>query len=271
MSVTDSSAHAIDDQVRQIPVTPTPDRGVRWWDKFTLNGVTTNCPIHMRRRYAMIGVTEVDGVERYSAYPAEPPTWCEVCEQDIPSGGVLYHQAIPWLIPPEGENGWGRDRWSATCEACAVVEFSEQSRREVEYQPPSDFVVGLWMSRGMTEAEAHARSREQFDYWVPRDGESDEDWARRILTGRSRYRCAGCDWEIAYYASGSTEHMDGRERYNVCSQACRAAARQERRHVQHEEQPCTVCGESYMPKRADSKFCSNRCRQKAHRRGKAGS
>lgn len=56
-------------------------------------------------------------------------------------------------------------------------------------------------------------------------------------------------------------------RYHTCgSYRCEYLARKPA--VVHEIQPCDHCGEDFMPKRSDSRFCSVRCRVASHRAGK---
>jgi hypothetical protein len=53
----------------------------------------------------------------------------------------------------------------------------------------------------------------------------------------------------------------------VCGEACRRAiyAAQAKLRRAHYPEPCIVCGESFMPKRTDSRYCSSACRQAAYR------
>jgi DNA-directed RNA polymerase subunit RPC12/RpoP len=74
----------------------------------------------------------------------------------------------------------------------------------------------------------------------------------------AEYVCAGC---------GRVVHDTKRRRVVTCSKACarlvvarrRADIREGRRFA------CSSCGEEYQPARADSRFCSNACRQSAYR------
>jgi hypothetical protein len=54
-------------------------------------------------------------------------------------------------------------------------------------------------------------------------------------------------------------------------QVARAVLRSRRRvkgdgRVRREERPCEFCGEGFVPRRSDARFCSTTCRQRAHRR-----
>jgi hypothetical protein len=55
----------------------------------------------------------------------------------------------------------------------------------------------------------------------------------------------------------------------VCGDACRYAVKlaqaRARRARRRPQVVCMTCGKSFPPKRTDSRFCSNRCRQKHHR------
>jgi hypothetical protein len=53
--------------------------------------------------------------------------------------------------------------------------------------------------------------------------------------------------------------------YHVCSKRCEQRYRRKLKREARKMQSCTVCGLSFRPKRSDAKFCSNACRQKAHR------
>ena len=59
----------------------------------------------------------------------------------------------------------------------------------------------------------------------------------------------------------------------VCSDACREAAylrrARELRAWRRKETRCPVCGEVYLPKRRDSRYCSAACRESARQRLRA--
>lgn len=93
--------------------------------------------------------------------------------------------------------------------------------------------------------------------------------------------CKGCmRWNrFAIYSTGpcdtcgrTVHFMQGREwrRHYFCSQGCKllyqhAKARQRRAEARGATQVCVGCGEHFEPTRADSRFCSGACRQKAYR------
>jgi hypothetical protein len=58
--------------------------------------------------------------------------------------------------------------------------------------------------------------------------------------------------------------MYGREYIHFCSPACEWRQRRARNRIKQRE--CSVCGKLFTTTRVDAKFCSNACRQKAHRR-----
>ena len=55
-----------------------------------------------------------------------------------------------------------------------------------------------------------------------------------------------------------------------CKRAMKNTRNKLRRRVSHEPMACVECGRSFVPKRADAKTCSNRCRQAHHRRQARG-
>jgi predicted nucleic acid-binding Zn ribbon protein len=81
-------------------------------------------------------------------------------------------------------------------------------------------------------------------------------------------KCEGC---------GRTVHETERRwhaRHHFCSDACRrkhesqrsaAIARQRRAEARGPSRQCVVCNEAFEPARADARYCSPACKQKAHR------
>lgn len=55
----------------------------------------------------------------------------------------------------------------------------------------------------------------------------------------------------------------------ACSRRCAERAIRERRRVKHDERDCERCGASFVPRRSPARFCSNACRQAAHRARRA--
>jgi hypothetical protein len=56
----------------------------------------------------------------------------------------------------------------------------------------------------------------------------------------------------------------------TCSRRCSKRLEKERRRVKREDRRCEVCNETFTPKRADARYCSNACRQDAYRKRKVG-
>jgi endogenous inhibitor of DNA gyrase (YacG/DUF329 family) len=69
--------------------------------------------------------------------------------------------------------------------------------------------------------------------------------------------CAGCHRPLVLRLGVRRKHI-------YCSDRC--YGRIVRPAVAHATVPCAVCGVLYNQTRADSRFCSGRCRQKAYRR-----
>jgi hypothetical protein len=51
----------------------------------------------------------------------------------------------------------------------------------------------------------------------------------------------------------------------VCSNRCAQRVRRRLKRAARDKVNCTECGKSFQPKRSDTQFCSNACRQKAYR------
>lgn len=75
-------------------------------------------------------------------------------------------------------------------------------------------------------------------------------------------QCVACDQE--FFGWGSV---------NTCSDRCAKSRRDatrtkgapRQRRVEHEHRTCRHCGEPFVPKRVDARFCSTRCRVASHR------
>ena len=55
-----------------------------------------------------------------------------------------------------------------------------------------------------------------------------------------------------------------------CSDACAKASTRDRQRTTHAEIPCQCCTQPFHPRRSTGQFCSNACRQRAHRQRNAG-
>lgn len=55
------------------------------------------------------------------------------------------------------------------------------------------------------------------------------------------------------------------QRWVACSTRCLAALRREDRRDKRSTTTCSTCGETFTPARADARYCSSACRQRAYR------
>jgi len=85
--------------------------------------------------------------------------------------------------------------------------------------------------------------------------------------------CETCG-RLVHYADGPGM----RRRWAFCCYDCQskhqstyqaAIARQRRAEARGPSRPCAGCGEHFEPTRADAKFCSGACKQRAHRKARA--
>lgn len=79
-----------------------------------------------------------------------------------------------------------------------------------------------------------------------------------------------CDGGCGVLVSGfsawpSIRQADRKRYYRTCSGHCAEIALRERRRVHHDERACEVCGEKFLPMRADVRYCSGKCRTRAFR------
>jgi hypothetical protein len=129
-------------------------------------------------------------------------------------------------------------------------------------------------------------------------GESAPIWRKQFTHGRGYFGgattiiapiCEAC-WQAAEDANNDAVWSHGpcencqrpvyesqrrKRRHHYCCEDCRekhqllaihALARQRRTEARGSSRPCQECGERFEPARADAKFCSARCKQKAWRR-----
>jgi hypothetical protein len=84
-----------------------------------------------------------------------------------------------------------------------------------------------------------------------------------------RCRCENCSRPMRVYRGLFAAGTLGRTA-RCCCDDCRRlmlnARASERRRVHHDPIACEVCGENFVPTRADARTCSNKCRQAAFRR-----
>jgi predicted nucleic acid-binding Zn ribbon protein len=74
---------------------------------------------------------------------------------------------------------------------------------------------------------------------------------------REPFLCpGGCGARVSFW---------GWEKVVSCSRRCQELLERERRRVRRDERPCEECGRAFAPRRADGRFCSSACRQRAYR------
>jgi hypothetical protein len=74
-------------------------------------------------------------------------------------------------------------------------------------------------------------------------------------------RCEVCGREIAFARYR-------RSRRTLCSFSCERELRNAPRRVVHPPRRCGRCSAEYIPRRVDSRYCTNTCRQRAYRERK---
>src|SRR5262249_44229130 len=112
-------------------------------------------------------------------------------------------------------------------------------------------------------------------------------WRSPVFTGRGIFggwcsttapQCESCKPKGRVFWNPQSCQQCGRPVHNglnrrrylrtFCSSFCRQqfAVREARERRRRATQVCPTCGEVFEPPRADAKFCSSRCRQRAYRR-----
>jgi hypothetical protein len=111
-----------------------------------------------------------------------------------------------------------------------------------------------------------------FEEWAPsppRNGSSNS--RRPQTTDPLRYPCPTCadTFPRFYCTTCKTEH-DRRRREERENRNAKQRKRYAKRNAARKAKPigCAVCGTPFAGKRKDARFCSDRCRQKAHRRSR---
>jgi hypothetical protein len=90
--------------------------------------------------------------------------------------------------------------------------------------------------------------------------------ASRAAAPLAERPCLDCGRPIRLRRNGFGGYcVSPRARCDDCERLRRNQRNAERRRVKHAPMACLVCGEAFVPKRADAVTCSNRCRQAAHR------
>jgi hypothetical protein len=85
------------------------------------------------------------------------------------------------------------------------------------------------------------------------------------VRGLRRLRCLGCRRPMRLHV-GSKLHLKDQVCCADCDRMRIKRRDSERRRVRHDEITCEVCGDLFTQARSDAKTCSNRCRQRLHRR-----
>lgn len=78
----------------------------------------------------------------------------------------------------------------------------------------------------------------------------------QVSDGDLHSKCHGCGRTL-----GRTDFNPAR----TCSPECARKAHNARRRADPAQVECEVCGDTFTPPRADARYCSGRCRQKAYR------
>ena len=112
---------------------------------------------------------------------------------------------------------------------------------------------------GYTFGQWHCNSR-----FVPVIGEVGDKWEERGPTRLSKRRVTTCP-------NCGSRRLNKHERSNssacctgFCQQQLKKTKEREKRRPEPRE--CHQCGETFEPRRKDSKFCTSACKQKAYRR-----
>lgn len=87
---------------------------------------------------------------------------------------------------------------------------------------------------------------------------------RRLSGVRGPWPCeGGCGVLVSVFEGGWNQSV-------CCSPRCVDEAARKRRRVEPVARECEVCGEEFIPKRSDARYCSSACRQDAYRKRKLG-
>jgi hypothetical protein len=151
---------------------------------------------------------------------------------------------------------------------------------DVRAPPPDRRYTSLPISRGVTDSRntlcsgcrralqkeevAYVRRRYDVSVWGI-------EWSHHLY-------CESCvrGWHPSWWETRGTAApcvtcgqmiagSRGREQPRTCSREC-GYHRPRRRAVRHEPRACDVCGETFTPRRADARYCSPACRQRAYRK-----
>jgi hypothetical protein len=101
-----------------------------------------------------------------------------------------------------------------------------------------------------------------------------QSWCEACAAARTEKLCAIQRWhpEQPCEHCGRSIIFDARRRmplHTICNDACRYAIRlaqtRARRARNRQQVSCAMCGNPFLPKRADAMTCSRACRQRAYR------
>jgi len=81
--------------------------------------------------------------------------------------------------------------------------------------------------------------------------------------------CAGCRRPVSDPRRRRYGHPAPPRRWAACSFSCEQRARYQARTAATRHKVCTVCGAAFTPPRADGRYCSPACRQRAYRQRRA--
>ncbi len=88
---------------------------------------------------------------------------------------------------------------------------------------------------------------------------------RTAIEPLRRYPCAECaSTAPGWYCTACRAEYDRRHREELAAINAKRKARRIKVR-QARQKPCAVCGKTFKGKRSDARFCSNACRQRAHR------
>ena len=107
-----------------------------------------------------------------------------------------------------------------------------------------------WASKPFEVREDGDHTHWSVGQWI-----ADSDWYD-VTPGHTHSRCTGCGRLLA-----RTSFWPAR----LCSEDCQRTARNTRRRVERAGHTCPSCGNAFTPPRADARYCSPACRQKAYR------
>lgn len=173
---------------------------------------------------------------------------------------VLLKEAIENRVPRDG-----RDYARCKCFKCERDMTGGEPVWRIRVRRPGVTVMGWPRAKVSIEyfCEACTSARA---YWQRLRLQDDELYVHSVVACSFCKRpmhdavFRRCGFQIRrYHCCRRCEISDTNARVNEAARARRAEARGPSRQ-------CDVCGEVFEPKRADARFCSGPCRQKAYRR-----